>query len=113
VSRERIRPTRISVPAMIALLFGLLALAFSWVPLIGVLAFLFGLIAVIIAAMALRKIRLRGRGGLSLAITGLVTGLIGLVIVLSIFRVFLHGFHGPAWERDEDQVRRLFKTTPR
>lgn len=106
-------PTRMSLPGAIALLFGLLALAVCWLPLVGVLALPLGFLAIIIAAVAIHRIRARNTGGLSLAMTGLLTGAVGLVVALYLFFVFLVGFRGPAWQGDWNDVRGLFRTEPR
>ncbi|MGH8900511.1 MAG: hypothetical protein ACRDYA_02235 [Egibacteraceae bacterium] len=113
MSTDQTRPTHMYVPASIALLFGLSALALCWVPLVGVLAFPFGTVAVAAAAVAIRRTRAPGLGGRSLAITGLVTGAIGLAVATYILVVFLLGFTGPAWQGDVNDLRALFRTEPR
>ncbi|MGH8898402.1 MAG: hypothetical protein ACRDZ4_15635 [Egibacteraceae bacterium] len=97
-------PTHMSVPGAFALVFGLLALAVCWLPLVGVLAFPLGFVALAMAAVAFHRIRTRGTAGRSLAIGGFVTGTIGLGISFRLFGVFLRGFQGPVFHRDAIQA---------
>jgi hypothetical protein len=113
VSADQTHPTHMSIAAPIALSLGLLALALCWVPLLGVLALPFGISAIVVGSMAIRRIRSRGSSGFTLALTGLVTGAIGLTVAASLFAVFLRGFRGPAWQGDWADVRELFQPAPR
>ncbi|MGH8884265.1 MAG: hypothetical protein ACRDYX_03645 [Egibacteraceae bacterium] len=106
-------PTHMSVPGAFALVFGLLALAVCWLPLVGVLALPLGFVAMVTAAVGIHRIRTRATAGLSLAIAGLLTGAIGLVVALCLFFVLLVGFRGPAWQGDWSDVRGLFRSEPR
>lgn len=112
MSTDPIR-TRTSGTAAFALLFGLLALALCWVPLVGLLAFPFGTIALVAAVVGIRRVRTRGNAGLGFAVTGLATGAIGLLVATSLFVVFLRGYQGPVWDADWAEVRELFRPAPR
>ena len=63
--------------AIAALVLGILALLGSWIPIINIGSLLLGLVAVILAVVALR----RKAGGRGLSLGGLITG--GLAIVVS------------------------------
>ena len=96
-----------------ALLCGLLTLALCWIPLVGILAFPLGAIALIAAALGIHQSRARGDAGRNLAIAGLVTGMAGLMVASYLFVVFLLGFRGEAWQGDWDDIRAPFRTESR
>lgn len=113
MSTGQIRPTDPSLYAAVAFLCGLLTLVLCWIPLVGILAFPLGTIALVTAALAIRGSRTHANAGRSIAIAGLVTGVIGLTVATYLLVVFLLGFRGPAWEGDVNDVRALFPTESR
>lgn len=68
--------------AVAALVVGIVSLLIAWVPLVNVAAILGGLVAVVLGALALSRIRRSGQTGKGLAVAGLVLG--GLSVVASI-----------------------------
>lgn len=81
--------------AVAALVCGILALLLSWVPIIGLVAFPLGIAAVVTGVIGLRKSKEPGYGGRGLAIGGLVTGVLGLVVALLIAAVFVNVLNDP------------------
>lgn len=67
--------------ALAALIVGLLSLLVSWIPFIGLLGVVGGLVALLLGGLGRGRAR-KAAGGAGLAITGLVTG--GLAVVLGI-----------------------------
>ncbi len=69
--------------AIAAMVLGIVALVLSFIPLIAILTFLLGPLAVVLGILALVKRRGRGQ-----AITGIVTGGLGLLIATIGFLIF-------------------------
>ncbi|SCC80451.1 protein of unknown function [Bifidobacterium commune] len=69
-------PTR-SGMAIAALVLGIVAIVMFWIPFIGVIC---GIAAIVTGVMSMRKINAGNLSGKNMAITGLVTGIVGLVI---------------------------------
>ena len=111
-SRARVRPQHTSGSAVAALACGLLALALSWVPVLGLAAFPLGTIAMATAFVAFRNLRRTSMAGRGLAVVGVVTGGLGLLIATTLLVSFLSGFRGPAFRDDVGEVRDLFDTEP-
>jgi hypothetical protein len=110
MSRARTRPQHTSGAAVASLLTGVFALAVSWVPILGLLAFLFGTVAVVTGFVALRNVRRASIAGYGLAIGGLVAGTLSLVIALTLLYSFIAGFTGPAFRDDVNQLMEAFET---
>lgn len=76
------QPPMVMVPArpgmaVAALVLGIVAIVMFWIPFIGVIC---GIAAIVTGVMSMRKINQGNLPGKNMAITGLVTGIIGLVI---------------------------------
>jgi hypothetical protein len=71
--------------AIVAIVTGIIALLLSWIPGINLLAFLLGLIAIVTGAIGLRKAGEPGVGGKGQAITGLVTGVLALIVGVLVY----------------------------
>lgn len=69
--------------AIAAMVLGIVALVLSFIPLIAILTFLLGPLAVVLGILALVKRRGRGQ-----AITGIVTGGLGVLIATIGFLIF-------------------------
>jgi hypothetical protein len=74
--------------AVASMVVGILSLFFSWIPIIGLIGFIGGIVAIILGIIALKK-----SAGKGLSIAGIVTGAISvissLVIALLAFNFFL------------------------
>ena len=70
--------------AIAALVCGIIALLLSWIPVINFLSFILGLIAIVLGGVGIAKAK-DGRGGKGLAIAGLVTGLLALLVGFLIY----------------------------
>lgn len=82
-------PPKSNGVAIAALVCGIIALLASWLPGINLLSVVLGIAAIILGVIGLRNAP--ERGGRGLAITGLVTGALGLVVAI-IFLVFIVSF---------------------
>lgn len=78
-------PQRSNGVAIAALVCGIVALLLSWIPGINLLSFLLGIIALICGAIGLSKAKDPGVGGRGLAIGGIVTGLLALIIGVLVY----------------------------
>jgi len=71
--------------AITAVITGVVALLLSWIPGINLIAFVLGLIAVIAGAIGLRNAGNPGTGGRGQAITGIITGILALVLGVLVY----------------------------
>lgn len=81
-------PARSRGMAVTALVLGIVALVFFWVPFFGVLTGLAGVAAVVLGSLALAR-HLGGRG---MSLAGLITGAIGVVLTLVLTIVWVGTF---------------------
>ena len=65
--------------AVAALVVGILSILLAWIPVINIVAIIGGLVAVVLGALALNKIKKSGQGGKGLAIAGLILGALSVV----------------------------------
>jgi hypothetical protein len=107
------RPARTSTSAGLSLAFGLLALALCLIPVLGVIAFPLGFLSVLTALLGLRAIRRYGMAGRGLALAGLVTGGIGLLVAFSLLLTFIQSFRTPEWREDLDEFDEFREPDPR
>lgn len=70
--------------AIAALVCGILALVLSWIPVVNVLSVILGITAIVAGILGIRRANLPGLGQKGLAIGGLVTGVIALLLSLLI-----------------------------
>jgi hypothetical protein len=87
--------------AIAALVCGIVALVLCWIPVINLLSIALGLVAVILGIVGLRKARDPGVGGNGLAVGGLVTGVVGLLVAVLILSQIVRALSDP-------EVRDLF-----
>ncbi len=71
--------------AIAALITGIIALLLSWIPGINLLAFLLGIVAVVTGVIGLRNANQRGEGRKGMAIAGLVTGILALIVGVLVY----------------------------
>ncbi|MGH8910306.1 MAG: hypothetical protein ACRD0K_28380 [Egibacteraceae bacterium] len=88
-------PARTSTAAALSLALGLLALALSWLPVVGIFAFPLGFLAVAAALWGLRAVRRFKMAGRGLLIAGLVTGVLSLLFALNYLRIFVGSLRDP------------------
>jgi hypothetical protein len=84
--------------ALAALIIGILSLLIAWIPVVGILAAIGGLIALILGFVARGRIKRNATGGNGMAMTGIVTGAIALVVGIVLTVVFFSAFG--AWFGD-------------
>jgi hypothetical protein len=80
--------------ALAALIIGILSLLIAWIPFIGILGAIGGLIALILGFVARGRIKRNATGGNGMAITGIVTGAIALVAGIALTVAFFNIFGG-------------------
>ena len=71
-------------PAVAALVTGIIALVLSWIPGINLIAFVLGIVAVITGIIGMRNAN-AGAGRKGMAITGLVTGILALILGVLVY----------------------------
>ena len=69
--------------AVASLVLGIVAAALSWMPIVNNLAFLVGLVGLVLGIVAIVGCVRKGKGGKGLAIAGVVLGVVALVVVLA------------------------------
>lgn len=60
-----------------AMVFGILGVVFSWIPFVVYIAFPCAVVGIVMAAIAMKKIKEGGEGSKGMAIAGLVCGIVG------------------------------------
>jgi hypothetical protein len=94
--------------AIAALVCGILALVISWIPGINLASFVLGIAAVICGILGIRNARIPGLRGRGMAIAGLVTGLLALVVTVLIYVGLAALFSDPAVQQQiEDALEEL------
>lgn len=91
-------------PAIAALVCGILALVLSWIPVINVLSVILGIVAIVTGIMGIRRAGSPGIGQKGLAIGGLVTGVIALLLSLLILIGLAGAFSDPEFRELFDQI---------
>lgn len=71
--------------AIAALVCGIVGLLLSWIPIVGFLGFLLGLVAVGTGIAGIRRARAPGVGQNGLAVGGLITGILAVLVSLIVF----------------------------
>lgn len=71
-------------PAVAAVVCGIIALLLSWIPVVNVLSLVLGVVAVVTGILGLRRASDPRYGQRGLAVGGLVTGGLGLLVALAI-----------------------------
>lgn len=99
------QPPQSNGVAIAALVCGILALVLSWIPVINLLAVVLGIAAIVTGVMGIRRARLPGRGQMGLAVGGLVTGVIALLLSLLILIGLAGLFTEPAFRDTFDRLR--------
>jgi hypothetical protein len=61
---------------------GIVAVALCWIPFVDYVSVVLGALAIVLGALGLRRANAEGGSGKSLAITGIVTGIVAVVISL-------------------------------
>lgn len=96
--------------AIAALVTGIIGLLLSWIPFVNVLALVLGIVAVGTGIAGVRRTRAPGVGGKGLAVGGLVTGIIAILVSLLIIVLFVVGFSGALNDPDvRDSLDRLME----
>ena len=91
--------------AIAALVCGIVALLLSWIPVINVLALLLGLVAVGCGIGGIRKAGSTGAGQKGVAVGGLVTGILAILLSLVILVGIATVFSDPDFREPFDRLR--------
>jgi hypothetical protein len=75
--------------ALAAMIVGILSLLIAWIPLIGLLGTIGGIVALVLGFVGRGRIKKTGAGGNGMAITGIATGAIAIVLSVLISGFFL------------------------
>ncbi len=98
-------PQRSNGVAIAALVCGVVALLLSWLPGINLLSFLLGIAALICGAIGLSKAKDPAVGGRGLAIGGIVTGLLALVVAVLVYVGIARVFGDPDVQRQIQELQ--------
>ena len=79
------------------MILGLLAVATAWIPFLGILGALAGIVAIVLGPIAMKRIKTSGRGGRGMAITGLVTGIVSVVLAILVTVGMFTFFRSIGW----------------
>lgn len=90
-------PTGSDGMAVTSMILGLLAVAISWIPFLGILGALAGIVAIVLGPIAMKRIKTSGRGGRGMAITGLVTGIVSVVLAILVTVGMFTFFRSIGW----------------
>lgn len=77
--------------AVTAMILGILAVAFAWVPFLGILAAVGGVVAIVLGGVGMAQTKQGGRRGRGMAITGLVTGIVSVVLAIAVHVAIFQG----------------------
>ena len=91
-------------PAVAAITTGLIALALSWVPGVNLLAFVLAIVALVTGFMGLSRAGGPDMGGRGMAVTGIVTGVLAIVIGVLVYVGLVALFNDPAVQ---EELRRI------
>lgn len=91
--------------AITALVCGIIALLLSWLPFVNILALLLGIVAIITGISGIRRAGRPGVGQKGLAIGGLVTGTLGLLVSALILGAILAFFSDPEVREPFERLR--------
>jgi hypothetical protein len=81
--------------ALAAMIVGILSLLIAWIPFIGILGTIGGIVALVLGFVGRGRIKKTGAGGNGMAITGIATGAIAIalsVLITGFFFVAGDGF---------------------
>lgn len=74
-----------NAPAIAALITGIIALLLSWIPGINLLGFLLAIVAIVTGVIGMKKAGQPGGSGKGLAIGGLVTGILAILVTFLVY----------------------------
>lgn len=79
--------------AIAALVLGILAVLNCWIPMVNVIAIIFGIVALILGIIGMGKAKKGLAGGKGLALGGVITGALGIVFSIAITVLFVIGLN--------------------
>lgn len=92
--------------AIAALVCGIIALLLSWIPVINILALVLGIAAVICGVVGMRRAAQPGVGQRGIAVGGLVTGIVAILLSVLIFVGLVAVFSDP---EVREPIERIFE----
>lgn len=103
----RLLPSMTSRASVTSLVCGLLAFVLCWLPVLGILTFPLGIMALVAAFIGYFDARRRSVAGRGLAVAGLICGAIGLAFATWWLVDFVDAFKAPEFRRDIQPLRDL------
>lgn len=97
-------PSRSNGPAIASLVTGIIALLLSWIPGINLLAVLLAVVALVTGFIGLRNAKVPGTGGKGMAITGLVTGVLAILLTILVYAGLAAVFNDPEVQQQLDEI---------
>ncbi len=98
-------PTRSNGPAIASLVTGILALLLSWIPGINLIAVLLAIAALVTGFIGLRNAARPGVGGKGMAITGLVTGVLAILLTILVYAGLAAVFNDPEVQQQLEEIQ--------
>lgn len=77
--------SRSNGPAIAALVTGIIALLLAWIPGINLIAFVLAIVALITGFLGLRNAGQPGVGGKGMAVTGIITGVLAILLGILVY----------------------------
>lgn len=88
-------PPQSNGAAIASIITGIIALLLSWIPGINLLAIVLAIVAIVTGIIGLRNANVPGTTGKGLAITGLITGILALLLSILVYVGLAQVFNNP------------------
>lgn len=92
-------------PAIAAVVTGVVALLLSWIPGINLLAFLLAIAALVTGVMGMRRAARPDVGGKGMAIAGIVTGGLALILGVLVYVGLASMFNDPEVQQQLEEIQ--------
>ena len=90
--------------AVAALITGIIALLLSWIPAINILGFLLAIVAIVTGFIGMKKANAPGGSGKGLAIGGLVTGILAILVTVLVYAGLAAIFSNPELQQQLEEI---------
>jgi lysylphosphatidylglycerol synthetase-like protein (DUF2156 family) len=105
-------PSRSNGLAITALVTGIIALLLSWIPGINLLAAVLAVVALVTGFLGMRNAGRPGVGGKGMAITGLVTGALAILLTILVYTALAAVFNDPEVQQQLEELQSEAGQTP-
>jgi len=98
--------------AVAALVTGIIALLISWIPGLNLLGALLAIAAVVTGIIGMRNAARPGVGGKGMALTGLITGVLALLVTIAFYTFLASVLNNPEVQQQLEQIQSEAEQTP-